>query len=524
MTFQKEENFYEFAYKIFYKFSRTKPDQVGLVFSRDVVYPTLEFNSHLQALIPLPKRIDKKYAFEGMLFENDVQGMTSLWGLFLATLYHLAAHAAVSSYLEYDEWKKNKTEDLCWQVIDFVEDLKVRKYISGADGELWRNIERIELKLTESAQAKKPAVKSIIKNSQYYEKDKKNLGVIKDRILASIENNDKSTIGLANFLYSNQLLLSDDPLLPCHEHRKPEWFLKFDKSGPILKPFGEFEEEVRRIYELWQKDEQAKERILGRYKKHLKNLNFDKIVVPAGDLHKFAQMRADKLSLIRRIHQQTIVFNLMDDSKICETGFLDMQMAIQAISMEGATNEVFENDELRRGEEAWVILIDNSASMRLRFAQIKEFVVCLTESASVLTKKDDAWALYSFDNNFQILKDFRERYNQEVQARVGALQTGGLSLLPDAIEMSAKLLAADPRDRKHIFVVTDGHPSGYERIQEAFSKAVTKTDVYGISLVAIGVSKGVTRIFKNSVRGSDLNRLVSKFISVYRTVSASSDM
>jgi hypothetical protein len=524
MISQKEENFYEFAYKIFYKFSRTKPEQVGLVFSRDIVYPTLEFNSHLQASIPLPRRIDKKYAFEGMLFENNDIEMTSMWSLFLATLYHMAAHAAVSSYSEYEEWKNNKTGDLCWQVIDYVEDVKVRKYITNSDGELWRNIERIESRLAESLQTKKPARKALIKNSQYYEKDKKKLVVIKDRILASIENNDKSTIGLANFLYSNQILLSEDPLLPCHEHRKHHEFLKFDKIGPNLEPFGEFEEEAKMLYELWQKDEITKEKILGRYKKHLASLNFDKIVVPAGDLHRFAQMKADKLSLIRRIHQQTIVFNLMDDSKICETGFLDMQMAIQAISMEGATNEVFENDELRRGEEAWVILIDNSASMRLRFAQIKEFVVCLTESASVLTKKDDAWALYSFDNNFQILKDFRERYNQEVQARVGALQTGGLSLLPDAIELSAKLLAADPRDRKHIFVVTDGHPSGYERIQEAFSKAVTKTDIYGISLVAIGVSNGVTRIFKNSVRGSDLNRLVSKFISVYRTVSVSSDM
>jgi hypothetical protein len=521
---QKDENFYEFAYKMFYKFSHTKQDQVGLVFSRDIVYPTLEFNSHFQASIPLPKRIDKKYAFEGMLFENTNLGMTSMWSLFLATLYHLAAHAAVSSYSEYEEWKNNKTEDLCWQVIDLIEDIKVRKYISDNDGELWRNIERIELKLEESMQIKKPTGKYLIKNSEYYEKDKKRLGVIKDRILAGIENNDKCIIGLANFLYSNQLLLSEGSLLPCHEHRKPQWFLKFDKIGPSLEPFGEFEEETKRIWELWQKDEQIKDRLLSRYKKHLKNLNFDKIIVPTGDLHNFAQMRADKMSLIRRIHQQTIVFNLMDDSKICETGFLDMQMAIQAIAMEGATNEVFENDELRRGEEAWVILVDNSASMRLRFTQIKEFVVCLTESANVLTKKDDTWALYSFDNNFQILKDFRERYNQEVQARIGALKTGGLSLLPDAIELAAKLLAADPRDRKHLFVVTDGHPSGYERIQEAFSQAVTKTDVYGISLVAIGVSKGVTRIFKNSVRGSDLNRLVAKFISVYRTVSASSDM
>lgn len=523
MIKQKEENFYDFVYKIFYKFSRTKPEDIGLVFSKDIVYPMLEFNPHLQMSVPLPKLIDKKYAFLGMLFENTEQGLTSLWSLFLATTYHLAAHAAVSTYSDYEEWGKNKNEDIRWQVIDFIEDTKVRKYISDADGELWHNIENVELKLAEHLQVKKPAEKSLAKNS-YFEEDRKNLEVIKNRLLASIENNDKVATGLANFLYANQTLLSETPLLPCHEHHKLNWLLKFEKTGPNLEPFGIFEEQVMMLYELWQKDEQAKSRLLRRYKNHFKNLNFDKIVIPAGDLHHFAKIKSDKNSLIRRIYQQIVVFNMMDDYKICEVGNLDMQMAIQAIALEGATNEVFENDEFRRGEEAWVILVDNSASMRLRFEEIKEFVVCLTESANVLTKKEDAWALYSFDNNFQILKDFKERYNQEVQARIGALQSGGLSLLPDAIELAAKLLSEDERDRKHIFVVTDGHPSGYDRIQEAFSKAVTKTDVYGISLVAIGVSKGVTRIFKNSVRGSDLKRLVSKFISVYRTVSAASDM
>ncbi len=61
---------------------------------------------------------------------------------------------------------------------------------------------------------------------------------------------------------------------------------------------------------------------------------------------------------------------------------------------------------------------------------MKEFVVCISESANELTGKSNAWALYSFDNNFQIIKDFNERYNKEVQARIGSLETGGLSLMP----------------------------------------------------------------------------------------------
>ena len=168
-----------------------------------------------------------------------------------------------------------------------------------------------------------------------------------------------------------------------------------------------------------------------------------------------------------------------------------------------------------------MILVDKSASMKLRFEEIKEFTVCVSESANELTGKSDAWALYSFDNNFQILKDFKEKYNREVQARIGSLENGGLSLLPDAIELANRVLTEDPRERKYLFVITDGHPSGYARIQEAFSNIVKKAEISGTTLVAVGVSKGVTKRFRNSAKGSDLKQLVAKFITAYRTVSSS---
>jgi len=200
-----------------------------------------------------------------------------------------------------------------------------------------------------------------------------------------------------------------------------------------------------------------------------------------------------------------------------------MQMAIQSIASEGQSTDIFERDELRRGEEAWVVLIDKSASMQLRFDRLKEFAVCVSESANELTGKEDAWALYSFDNNFQIIKDFKEKYNQEIKARIGNIKNGGLSLLPDAIEFSARMLNDDPRERKYLFVITDGHPSGYARINEAFSKTVKKTEISGITLVGIGVTKAVSRKFRNSAKGSDLKQLVTKFITAYKTAS-SSDM
>ena len=92
--------------------------------------------------------------------------------------------------------------------------------------------------------------------------------------------------------------------------------------------------------------------------------------------------------------------------------------------------------------------------------------------------------------------------------------------MPDAIELSMRVLNEDPREKKYIFIITDGSPAGYATIYEAFAKVVKKVDVSGINLVAIGVSKTVTKEFRNSATGKNLRNLVAKFITAYRSVSS----
>ena len=88
------------------------------------------------------------------------------------------------------------------------------------------------------------------------------------------------------------------------------------------------------------------------------------------------------------------------------------------------------------------------------------------------------------------------------------------------VELANRVLSEDQRERKYIFVITDGHPSGYAKIREAFSKIVKKTEISDTVLIAIGVSKGVTKNFKNNVKGTDLKQLVAKFITTYKTVAS----
>ncbi len=506
-------SFLELAENIFYDFSKIKPGSTRIIFSKKIMFPIIKTTSELEIIIPLPRKQGDKYVFEGMLFDNDDIGRRDLWCLFLSTLYHLAAHACITRYSVYDSWKKQKTEDVCLNIIDYLEDISVEKYISHTSSEVWENIQNINSKLSSCLEQS-----HVVSNLKIYDTDITQKTV---KIRTDVTNKPDNVLMYADLLYRNRELLPKANLPYCERHIT-ESLIKTEQKSPNFEPFGIFQENIVKLDESWLLDVQIKSKILRRYEKYLKDLSFDSVVIPQGDFHNFSQIKENTLPLLRKIRQQLrMVANLVDEPKIDQIGYLNMQMAIQAIASEGQSTDIFERDEIKRVEEAWAILIDKSASMSLRFDQIKEFVVCVAESANELAGKSDAWAMFSFDNNFQILKDFKERYNHEVQARIGSLENNGLSLLPDAIELTRRILSEDPREKKYIFVITDGHPSGYERINQNLAKIAKKLDVSGVSLIAIGVSKSTSKRFKNSVRGSsDLRQLVSKFITTYKTISS----
>ncbi len=58
-----------------------------------------------------------------------------------------------------------------------------------------------------------------------------------------------------------------------------------------------------------------------------------------------------------------MITNVEDDPKSDELGIVNMQFAIQAIASENTSMDIYDRDSLRRAEEAWLILVDSSASM-----------------------------------------------------------------------------------------------------------------------------------------------------------------
>ena len=522
----QEDNFYEYVYKLFYNFAEVKPVDVGILFSKTSTYPLLESIKNPVMILPLPKYVNGKYVFEGMVFEDTLEDREDMWSLFLATLYDLSAHAAIQSYSKYEKWMKRKTSDTCWQVLDFIEDTLSDRYLQHKDKEIWQNIMGVKNCIQGNDKTKVQSSSHINSNQGFQTMyDESKVASVRNEIVENIGKDgfEEKLLSIATFLYKNNESIPK-MILPFKCHHKRSWNPKIEQPGLKFDPFGIFDDQIAVLDELWEINQQMKKKILRKYAKHLKGLNFDSIVIPPGNIQNYEKIKTNTLSMMRRIKQQLrLVSNLVDDPKLDQIGYIDMQMAVQAVASEGATTDIFERDEMRRGEEAWAIVIDKSASMQLRFDKLTEFVVSIAETANELTTKTDAWALYSFDNNFHILKDFKERYNLEIKSRLGSIKQGGLSLLPDAMELASRVLNEDPRERKFLFVVTDGHPSGYDRIHEAFSKTIKKTEMSGITLIGIGITKSITRKFRNNARATDLKQLVVKFITAYKSAS-SSDM
>ncbi|MCZ6581849.1 MAG: VWA domain-containing protein [Thaumarchaeota archaeon] len=521
ITRNADNSFFDFASRLFYDCSKRKPDEIDFLISRKYHYPLLLEKPKISAIFPIPYKHEDSYVFADYVFEDSEGGNRNLWSLFLASICHLAGHCSVSRYEIYDEWQKNKTQEICWRVIDFIEDIKVEEYLYSENPNLAKNIQEIKTICSNYEQESKTKSTQGLDYFTKYNHYNKNIKIhqLREKILQRTKISEQNVLEYADVLYKNRDLLPSFTLPFC-EHHKESTMQHLKTCRLNICPTGNFAEDVTKLEELWKVGEHKKARMLSRYRKSLKGLKFHEIVIPTGNMYNYMKMKSKNNLFLKNIRNQLrLIVNTVDDPITQQIGTIDMQLAIQAIAAESNITDVFNRDEERRGEEAWIILIDNSASMQLKFDIVKEFALCIAESADILTGSSDAWALYSFDSKFSILKDFKENYNQEIKARLGGLSSGGLSFIPDALTLAGRLLQENPRDRKFIIMITDGYSSGYENIGDALIQEIKYLEMSGISIIGIGLPDSVAKYCKNYAVGPNMRKLVGKFISAYRNAA-----
>jgi len=515
-----QQTFLDIIYKIFYDTAQRDFKDVKLLLSENFSYPTIEFEPIIKVEIPIPKKTKEGIMYSGYFFNDSSQGMIAVWGIFLATVYHLAGHVAVSDYSMYKNWIKNKTPNKFWKVIDFIEDDAVERYLSSTFPDIWTNISKIK--------------KS---HDQYYQNSKNNspftlqIGLKKinsikqemssEPLLCFDQKHQNHLIEWASGLYKNQQVLQkESPFYYEQRSSNQGLILKRNKIESIFS--GKFQNTIDKLNFLYNEEKDRIEDILHKMRKEILGLNFDVISIPNEDIFEFFKLKGKNKKIIKKIREQIrTVYNNSEDPQTNFYGEIDMELAIQAIASNSERYaQVFNKTEEQRIEETWAILIDNSASLRLRFKEVKDFMLCLAEASDELTGPAGSWGLYSYDQKFSILKDHKGKFNQDARARIGGLKSGGLSYTPDAILLAGRMLAKIPADLKHLFIFTDDFPTGLWNFDQKIYLAIKEVESMGIEVVGIGLSGNISKYFSDSCWGINIRDLTDKFIQIYRRKSS----
>ena|GEM_PF-2746481 len=547
-------------------------------------FPSIENDASGPVLrIPKPIRKKKGFIMNGITFQNDPLGRAMLMRMVMSSIEHLSVHAMISNFSLYNDWLKGKDQRLAVFVIDLIEDVCLTWYVKSGPRALLQDFafsnavsyatltkpEKINSKqiLMQSAilsyfiagryryllpSSVKRDVFLILGELQKFEKflSQKNSKSIPGKLWNDDDIN-KMKIKLADTIYkrlarygaSKQMLY-----LPYTENREgterlnQEQVFDITKSVEILadtyKTLGlkftddRSVQEILRIsqsedtsgilYELAH-EQQWKDRLVKQYMKLVSNTELDDFVFPEEDYAEYYRIYRNHAGAIRKVIDQIRhLKNDLDSNPNQELGQMDIQEAIQAISGDKANYNMFIRDDYLSKNEAWGILLDMSSSLKPFSGASKELALCLAEVAKELMAGEGNWGLYAFSNKFTVVKDIGEEYSANVKARIGGLSKGGLSYIPDALQLGAQILTSAGRDHNYLFVISDGIPAGYPQIEAKLEATIKKLTQGGLIIIGVGIgSNGLQKYLRSTYLKADtVNDLMGKFTKIYFSLSS----
>ncbi|MDH7476884.1 MAG: vWA domain-containing protein [Candidatus Bathyarchaeota archaeon] len=537
-------NFFDFAWSTVTQITKKSHNELKILLHDDLRYPYLgkDIRGFVLHLIK-PKRLSEKCVyFHGLKF--DLQNPTHkkiIWYLFKSSVYHLALHSHLSDFSVYSKWAQGKSHNLSTFVISLIEDAIINEhlkrsfrwmlpeiaYANAISFLLMKDIDKLPNDISQ-------AMASIL---QEYALGKVK-GKLKDDVLMDVkaitsilrgirENlTEDSRVDAANKIYDALTVYGEPFEVPsllhaeCHgtndlfyeqhipreEDIQPIFtdalniFESESKSEAQLQNLLQSlkEGESHQVLTTWQEQERSKLKILKDYAQIGKDTPFEDFEFPAEDYAEFQRRRELLGSPIRRImHQLRLLKNVEGEDFRQESGFVDLQEAIQVIASKSQRTDIFVREELQTREDTWSILIDASHSLNMFKGEVRGIALCLAEVAKTLILNQNSWGMYAFNNKFYVIKDFSERFNAQVKARIGGLTHGGLTYLPDAVLLAAQALTKKLETAKVLVIVSDFFPSGYDGAEEKLKENLKKIERMGVGVIGIGVK---SRAVKNYIR------------------------
>ncbi|MCV0392263.1 MAG: VWA domain-containing protein [Nitrosopumilus sp.] len=511
------------ASQIFFDICEKKPIDVDVFFSDKIYFPKIEYEPRTTVYFPIPREVKGMQIIQNSIFSNLEKYQDSIFALFFASVCHLAGHVKVTDFKIYKEWMSGKNKPRAYETIEFIEDIRVNDFLKNHFPEYYSEIIKIQEVFDiinekyESEDFRKLAEKTFVR--KYLQNMAKEKEAIIKRITSLEPKNPEKFLEIADIVYKslNKIEFQKYPFTDHYSH--PEKISKWYQNQSIQTE-GRFEDIVKRFEEIWFVQIKQRAKMNKKYDKIVEGLEFDKIDFAPENIGEYLRLKnATHMFLKKMSNQMKMVTNIQDEGVADDMGLLEMQAAIQSVASENPSIQIFEQDDVRKVEEAWSIIVDTSSSMKLKFNEMKKFTMCLGEAAHAVNAKNGKWGFFTFNNNFTIIKDHDQNFDQSAKARVGGIEINGLSFIADAVKLSMRILEKEIIERKYIFLVTDGQALGTIDADSKMRSAVEEARKKGINIVAIGIQDGNTKIFSRCIPYEGLRKTIAKFLNAYQLLS-----
>jgi len=562
-------NFFDFAWSTALQVTKKSYNEIKILFHDDLRYPYLgrDEKGYVLHLIK-PKRLKNEHViFQGLKFNLQNQAHKKImWYLFKSSVYHLSLHSLLSDFSVYSKWARGKQLNLSTFAVSLIEDAVLTKHLKQSFRWMLPEITYanvISFLRMKSAEKLPNDVSRVMALTLLNYNLGKIKGKLKNDALTDVEAitsmlqkigenptaDDKidyatkiydalsaygQTFEVPSLLYAESHGTND----LFYEGRIPEekeiQQLLAETLQTIEPEFKDEQQLKNTLHTLegndahqaltaWQERENSQRKILKGYIETGKDTQFEDFIFPTEDYAEFQRRRELLSSPIRRImHQLRLLKNVSGEDFKQESGFVDLQEAIQVIASKSQRTDIFVREELQTREDTWSILIDASHSLNMFKGEVRGIALCLAEVAKTLILNQNSWGMYAFNNKFYIIKDFSERYDAHIRARIGGLTHGGFTYLPDAVLLAAKALTGRLEEARVLVVVSDFFPAGYEGAEEKLKENIKKIERMGIGIIGIGVnSTAVRRYIRTNCVVENPFDLMKKFTKAFIEYSTS---